>query len=264
MANDYNNNAPNTAGRIMRNYNSEQAKFAIRIDYWKDSVKISFCPKLNEKTEYGDYKYAFDTFSDDFKREGVSILLRSAECLSLYNDFEKYIVPAINGLADSKTIGVSKNDSLFTINPNKGEDGVYRPKLVLYTKIDPTTMKCDSNNIFEFEFNVSRSIVDYDPNTGNFQTYNNVSEFNLFMSDMKCLAEGTSMAYVHAAATHDKWYNNLILDKINAIVEKNGIPVANRRGFNGAGGKGDIFSKSSSQDMVPNDEAVSSLDQLNI
>ena len=209
---------------LLKNADAKIDPSEISFSYWKNLLKISISPKIdNDSNPYPVY---------DHKNQG-SIHLNQDKARMLHSEIELFLKDpnAYNNM------GVPSGTSGLISISNGKEFGVDSPIIVI-RKINPETGAIESSYMYTFKTNYN-AIRNFDENTQKYDTFNYAElEIYTFMNILKTFYESMSYAmaytFINANQYNDSRYNtklDLLMDKAGIERKQKASPGGNKSFF---------------------------------
>jgi len=231
------------------------------VGYWNDMLSIKIHPALEKEKQTESKVFDYDkVISTAITLEKVTVLIEKIEkdiLPELSKDTPRSIFRGVPIGGDS-LIGIG-------IRANENEPTNFVTYLGIFKSLDPSTKRPESA-IF-YEFRTSYSVDDYDAQTGEFTTTQNIQgELLLFLEILKAARTGMSNAIAHSTRVVDKFYKDRVMNALNEIANKLGISTGAGGGYYNRS-KQDVFSgggNKQAKDELPDfDAPMSALNNIN-
>lgn len=213
---------------------------ALSIGFWNDaflSLKINPALEKSKQTQSRVFDY----------EKTVSTALTIPLMKLLSHSIKTWVLPAIEA-GEDKSISVQVGgDSLVTVGTGKRLTGDIRPFIAIHKSLNPSTKKPELS-IF-YEFNRQHVIEDFNESTGDYALQSNIhSELLTFIDIIDASIAALSKGGVHATRVVMKFFNDRLMNSINAIGTKVGadMPQYSRQNSGQSGSNHVSFSTPSS------------------
>jgi len=229
----------------------------LTVGSWNEMLSLRINPALDPSKRSEGRMF-------DYERN-VSTSLNAENVMILLIKIKNTVLPAIEkGEEASVGLFMGNGASLLVVGTGKKLTNEIRPFLAIHKNLNENTRKPEMSMYYEFRR--GDAIINYDEKTGNYDVMESVpAELHLFIKLLEAYLMHVGKFNVHFQRYVTKFYNDRLMNTVNAVADKVGASVNLAEGNKYAQRKNIFGSNSSTSNSYSDDadqETLSDISEL--